>query len=68
MSVANGVAIIAFIVAKVVVWPQALLMLVGAVLGGYGGAYYAQKINPVRVRQFVILLDFAMSGYFFIRR
>ncbi len=68
VSVANGVAIIAFIVAKVVVWPQALLMLVGAALGGYGGAYYAQKINPARIRQFVILLGFAMSAYFFTRR
>jgi len=68
VSVANGVAIIAFLVAKVVVWPQALLMLVGAVLGGYGGAYYAQKINPARIRQFVILLGFAMSAYFFTRR
>ncbi len=68
VSVANGVAIIAFMVAKVVVWPQALLMLVGAALGGYGGAYYAQKINPARIRQFVILLGFAMSAYFFTRR
>ncbi len=67
VSVANGVAIIAFMVAKVVVWPQALLMLVGAALGGYGGAYYAQKINPARIRQFVILLGFAMSAYFFTR-
>ena len=67
VSVANGVALVAFIVAKAVVWPQALLMLAGASLGGYGGAYYAQKMDPQRVRQFVILTGFAMSAYFFIR-
>jgi uncharacterized protein len=66
-SVANGVAIVTFISAKVVIWPQALLMLVAASLGGYGGAFYVQKINPQRVRQFVIFLGFAMSLYFFIR-
>ena len=67
VSVANAVAIIAFILAKVIVWPQALLMLVGAMLGGYGGAYVAQKMDPRRVRQFVIILGFAMSLYFFAR-
>ena len=67
VSVANGVAIVTFIAAKMVIWPQALLMLVGASLGCYGGACWAQKINPQRVRQFVIVLGFAMSLYFFIR-
>ncbi len=62
VSVANAVAIVAFILAKVIVWPQALLML-----GGYGGAYSAQKMDPRRVRQFVIIVGFAMSLYFFAR-
>ena len=68
VSVANAVAIISFVVAKVIFWPQALLMLVGASLGGYGGAYFARRMNPKRVRQFVIVVGFAMSAYFFIRR
>lgn len=67
VSVVNGVALIPFIWAKVIVWPQALLMLVGASLGGYGGAYFAQKVNPQRIRQLVILVGLAMSLYFFIR-
>ena len=67
VSVVNGVALIPFIWARVIVWPQALLMLVGASLGGYGGAYFAQKVNPQRIRQLVILVGFAMSLYFFIR-
>jgi uncharacterized protein len=67
VSVANGVAIITFIWARVIVWPQALLMLVGAAIGGYGGAYVAQKMNPQHVRWLVILIGFGVAAYFFWR-
>jgi uncharacterized protein len=60
----NGVAILAFIAAKVIYWPQGVLMLVGGVLGGYAGAHYAQKVNPARVRAFVVLVGLAMSFIF----
>ena len=64
----NGAAVITFIAAGAVVWPQALVMLVGAVLGGYGGAHYAQKLDPQIVRRFVIAVGISMSVYFFLRR
>jgi len=67
VSVANGVAIVTFIWARVIVWPQALLMIVGAAAGGYGGAYLAQKMNPQHVRWLVIVIGFAMAAYFFWR-
>jgi uncharacterized protein len=67
VSVINGVAIVTFIWARVIVWPQAILMLVGASAGGYAGAYYAQKANPVYVRWLVIAVGLAMSAYFFWR-
>jgi len=63
----NGAAVVTFIVAGAVLWPQAVVMLVGAVLGGYGGAYFAQKLDPQLVRRFVILVGIFMSLYFFIR-
>ncbi len=63
-STINAVAIVTFIVARIVFWPQALLMLVGAALGGYGGAHFAQKVNPARVRTFIVCVGFAMSFYF----
>jgi uncharacterized protein len=68
VSVVNGVATVTFIWARVIVWPQALLMLVAAMLGGYGGAHFAQKIEPQRIRWLVITIGFGMSLYFFIRR
>jgi len=67
-SCINGVAVIAFALAGIVVWPQALLMLTGAVLGGYAGAYYARQLDPLLVRRFVILVGFSMTLYFFLRR
>jgi uncharacterized protein len=67
VSVANGVAIITFIWARVIVWPQALLMIVAAAGGGYGGAYLAQKMNPQHVRWLVIGIGFVMAAYFFWR-
>ena len=67
VSMVNGVAILTFLWARVIVWPQALLMLVGASLGGYAGAYFAQKMNPQHVRWLVIAVGFAMSAYFFLR-
>lgn len=67
VSVVNGSALVTFIVAHIVLWPQAVLMLVGAVAGGYGGAHLAQRVNPQYVRWAVIGIGFAMSAYFFIR-
>jgi len=64
----NGAAVVTFIVAGAVLWPQALVMLVGAVAGGYGGAYFAQKLDPLTVRRFVIAVGIAMTLYFFLRR
>ena len=61
----NGVALVTFIVAKIVWWPQALLMLLGSVVGGYWSAHYSQKVDPKYVRAFVILVGSSMTTYFF---
>jgi uncharacterized membrane protein YfcA len=63
----NGVAIVTFILARAIVWPPALLMVAGASVGGYAGAYYAQKMDPQHVRWLVIAVGFGMSLYFFLR-
>jgi uncharacterized membrane protein YfcA len=67
VSIVNGVAMVTFIVAKMIVWPQATLMLVGSLIGGYGGAHYAQKMNPRQVRWVVIVVGFGMAAYFFVK-
>ncbi len=61
----NAVAVVVFIFAHAVYWPQGLLMMVGAIIGGYGGAHYAQKLSPKSVRYIVIAIGSLMTVYFF---
>ena len=64
----NGVAVITFIIYGAVVWPQAILMVAGAIVGGFGGAYYARRIEQRWVRLFVTLVGCSMTIYFFLRQ
>lgn len=63
----NGVAVATFIIAGAVFWAQALVMIVGGIAGGYGGASIARRLDPKLVRRFVIFVGFALSIYFFVR-
>jgi uncharacterized membrane protein YfcA len=63
----NAVAVIVFIIAGAVFWPQALLMIFGGGIGGYAGAWYAQKMDPKSVRYVVITIGCSMTTYFFWR-
>jgi uncharacterized membrane protein YfcA len=42
-----------------------MLMVTGAILGGYSGAYFAQKLAPGAVRGLVIVIGCTMTAYFF---
>jgi uncharacterized protein len=64
-TVCNGIALLTFIVAHAILWPQAIVMTIGASIGGYYGAFFAQKMNPQHVRYIVIATGAAMSIYFF---
>ena len=61
----NGIALVAFVSKGVIYWKHAGVMLAGAVLGGYFGAHYAQKMKQEHVRWIVIAIGLGMSGYFF---
>ena len=67
-TVSNGVAAVLFVFSHAVYWPQAILMIVGSILGGYFGAYFAQKTKPEYVRLIVIVIGFVLSAYFFARQ
>jgi uncharacterized membrane protein YfcA len=66
-STINGVAVIAFILAGVVDWPQALVMIVGSIIGGYGGAVIAQRVSAQLIRWIVMAIGISMTIYFFVR-
>ncbi len=64
----NGVAVIIFVASRIVFWPQALVMIAGAIIGGYGGAFFARQIDPKWVRLFVMIVGFSLTIYFFIKQ
>jgi hypothetical protein len=66
-SLINGVAVVTFMAAHVVYWAKGAVMIAGALVGGYFGAHYAQRLPAKFVRVFVILVGASMTIYFFIK-
>jgi uncharacterized membrane protein YfcA len=66
-SCINAITVIPFVVAGVILWQQGIVAAIGAVIGGYISAHYAQKLAPIVVKRFVIGVGSAMTMYFFIR-
>lgn len=60
----NGVAVVAFVLAGVIAWDVAPVAVLGAVLGGYGGARYAQRLDPAHVRRAVIAVGAVLTLWF----
>ncbi|MTJ09563.1 MULTISPECIES: sulfite exporter TauE/SafE family protein [unclassified Anabaena] len=65
-SCVNGIAIIPFVFAGLILWHQAVVMAVGGSLGGYLSAHFARQLEPNLVRKFVMVVAFTMTIYFFI--
>ena len=63
----NAVAVVCFVIADKVWWPQVGIMLVGGVAGGYLGARFARKLPAWLVRGFVITVGVVMTVVFFNR-
>jgi len=64
----NGIAAAYFIWAGMVHWPDVLVMAVGAILGGWGGAGTARRLGRTAVRRIVIGIGFAMAVSLFIKK
>ncbi len=63
----NGIAVVCFIIAGKVLWTETMLMLVAAVIGGYGGARVAQRLNPEHLRAVISVVNVAVTIAFFVR-
>jgi uncharacterized protein len=66
-SATNGIAVIVFIASRAVYWRQAVVMIIGASLGGYFGARYSLRLPQRWVRWFVIGVGSFMTAYCFWR-
>ncbi len=63
----HGSAVVTFILSGIIFWPQAIIMVAGAMLGGYATARLALKMSQQTVRLFVILVGSATTIYFFLQ-
>jgi uncharacterized membrane protein YfcA len=63
----NAAAVVCFIVAGKIWWPQTLIMLVAAVIGGYTGARIGRRMNPSHIRVVVTIISVVMTIVFFRR-
>ena len=66
-TLVNGVAVVAFVIAGAVAWAPGVVMIAGGILGGYAGAAIARRVEPRAVRRLVLVVAWAMTGYFFLR-
>lgn len=60
-------AIVAFVIADVVRWPQTIPMLAGSTAGSYIAAHWAQRVDQRLIKGFIIAFGAALTVYFFWR-
>jgi uncharacterized protein len=58
----NGIAAVYFVAMGMVSWPEAIVMAVGAVAGGVGGAGLARRAGRRAVRWAVVGIGFTMAA------
>jgi len=63
----SAISVATFAIAGIVAWPQALVMMVAATIGGYAGAPLARALPASVVRAVVIIVGTLMSLIFLAR-
>ena len=61
----TAIAVGIYAAGGIVEWPQALVMMVAATAGGYGGARVARKIPAPVLRWGIVVTGLVMAGLFF---
>jgi len=64
----NGVAAGYFILRGAVDWPAALIMIAGAIVGGYAGAGFARRIGREKARAAVVVIGFLVAALLLFQR
>lgn len=67
-TVANGVAVITFMIGGAVEWRYCWLMMIACAVGGYTGARNSRRISDRVLRPIIIALGFGLAIYFFVHR
>ena len=61
------VAVVLFVVAGLVSWPETLIVGAASVIGGYLGVVFGRRLPASVIRWLVIAVGAALTLYFFIR-
>ena len=64
----TAIAVAIYAVGDLVLWQQALMMMVAATAGGYGGARVARRIPATWLRWGIVLTGLVMTAVFFARQ
>jgi uncharacterized membrane protein YfcA len=64
-SLINGVSVIVFMAYGQINWRLAGIMAVAAIVGGYGGARVARRLNRAFVRAAVVAIGLSLAAYYF---
>ena len=64
----NGVAAAYFIVRGAVEWRAAIVMIAGAIAGGYAGAGFARRIGRARARAAVVVIGVLVAAILLVER
>ena len=67
VTACNIAAVVIFVVAGQVRWPETLAVLVGALAGGYGGARVARRLPQPVLRAIILVIAGTMTTVFFLR-
>jgi len=66
-AIINLTAFIFFALKGLVVWPLALLMAVGAIMGGYAGARSAKRIKENYLQALIVAVGFIIAAWLLLR-
>lgn len=64
-SAMNATAAVLFIFGGLIYWRQMLILLAGAIIGGYFAARFARRIDPAKARIVISCLNAAMTALVF---
>jgi uncharacterized protein len=63
----NGMAVLIFVIGGAIYWPAAIIMLLGAILGGYYGAQFFKRFQSKHIRVFVLFVAVCITIWFFVK-
>jgi uncharacterized membrane protein YfcA len=67
-SFINGIAAACFVYHGAANWPRALVMIVGSIVGGYGGASVARQLGQETVRAIVVAIGLCIAAVMLVRQ